>query len=596
MLYPPESHPRGHRGVGLGAQQLAAISSFGGEEPLKLPFDIQRTHVFLFAVAIISMIAVAAGAGLQPVIGVGLVLALAAAMVVALNQTAGLVLLATLAASTSGLAKGIPVPGMRFSQILIGGVGVMLLATARRYVRWSAFDWLALLYCLGTLVIGAIDMLSFAQPFNQGTINLLLGPFQFLLLYRATAVTCRTTERRKLALRLMIGASVPVSVLAIGQQFNFPGFRSFIVTITKNNVYAAGATGRVTGPFPLWHNLGGYLFLLMLTMVALHLKGIRDVLPRRVMGIIFVLDAIALLETLDIAPILALVAGILIVGVWLGGFSRVLIGLAVAVAIGLTIFGGRVNGRVGSEFNRSPGASRSALVPQTIQYRIDLWDQELIPLLKEHPLTGYGPNLPSQLQNFPYTESQYVNLLFRGGVLLLGIWVAMFVAMGRAGLKSARRDEDPFQNALGAAVAVGILCLFFMQSIEAYFVDDGTPQVLWMLVGLLSFHELPKRSLLPVKPAFENPLTRRAWASNVAIGMESLDPSSQELLRLIYTERRPRNEVAAVMGLDQKSVDRWQNSAVDRLADFCAMDPARVRTTLEAERSALPELAVGAPV
>lgn len=596
MLYPPEPHPRGpHRnGVGIGAQQLAAISSFGGEEPLRLPFNIQRTHAFLFAVAIISVIAVAVGTGVQPVIGVGLVVGVAVAFAVALNDLVGLVLLASLAAATSGLAKGIPVPGIRFSQLLIGGVGVILLASARRYVRWNAFDWLALLYALGTLVLGGIDMLTLVQPFNQGTINLLLGPFQFLLLYRATVVTTRTTQRRKLALRLMLWASVPVSLLAIGQQLNFPGVRSLIVTLTNNNVYAAGATARVTGPFPLWHNLGGYLCLLLLTLVALQLKGVRGVLSGRATLIVAAIDGVAMIETLDIAPLLALVVGILIIGVWLGGFNRVLIGLAIALAVAFLLFGSRVNGRFGAEFNRSPGAQRSALVPQTIQYRIDLWSQELLPLLKHHLETGYGPNLPPQLQNFPYTESQYVNLLYRGGVILLGIWAVMFASMGAAGLKSARKDAEPLQNALGATVAVGVLCLLFIQAIEAYFVDDGTPQVLWMLVGLLSFHEIPRRSVGVIKAPFENALSRRAWASNVALGIESLDPSSQELVRLIYIDRVPRGEVVSTMGLTADAVERWRVSAIQRLAHHCSMEPAAVERTLSAERSGLSGPAVSA--
>jgi hypothetical protein len=598
MLYPPEPHPHSqHRnGVGIGAQQLAAISSFGGEEPLRLPFNIQRTHAFLFAVAIICVIAVAVGTGLQPVIGVGLVAGVAIAFAVALNDLIGLVLLATLAAATSGLAKGVPFPGMRFSQVLIGGVGVILLASARRYVRWNAFDWLALLYALGTLVLGAIDMLTLVQPFNQGTINLLLGPFQFLLLYRATVVTTRTTERRKLALRLMLWASVPVSLLAIGQQFDFPGVRSLIVTLTKNNVFAAGATARVTGPFPLWHNLGGYLFLLLLTLVALRLKSVKGVLSGRAMLIIAAIDVIALIETLDIAPVLALLVGIILVGVWLGGFSRVLIGLAIALTVAFLLFGSRLNGRFGAEFNRSPGAQRSALVPQTIQYRIDLWTQELLPLLKNHLATGYGPNLPPELANFPFTESQYVNFLYRGGVILLGIWAAMFLAMGAAGVKSARKDEEPLQNALGATVAVGVLCLLFIQSIEAYFVDDGTPQVLWMLVGLLSFHELGSRSVAAFKAPFENALTRRAWASNVAMGMESLDPSTQELLSLIYTERVPHAEVVSTMGLTTDAVERWRISAIARLAQYCGMEPAAVERTLSAERSGLSGLVLSPAV
>lgn len=586
MGFSTERYELAVRGSAKGAQQLAAASSFGGEEPLRLPFNLQRSHVFLAAVGLVAMIAVAVGVGLKAPLGIGIVVAVAVAFVVALNEIVGLVLLATLAAATSGLARGVPIPGIRFSEALIGGVGVILLVSARRFVRWSAVDWLALLYAVATLVIGSWDLLHQGQPFSLGAIENLAGPFQFLLLYRATVVTARTPRRRRLALRLMLYGSVPVALLSIGQQLNFPGVRSLLVSLTHNNVYAAGtATARVTGPFPLWHNLGGYLLMLLLAVIAVQVRRVDGVLPRRAMLVIAALDMAALVETLDLAPLIALVAGAIIIGVWLGGLRhilRVLGAVAVVVALGFLVFGGRLDARFASEFSRSPGSQRSTVMPQTVQYRINLWSDELLPLLKGHLATGYGPNLPSQLQNFPYTESQYINLLYRGGVVLLVIWAILFVAMGMAGLR-ATRDADPLQKALGVAVATAIIVLAFMQVLEAYFVDDGTPQVLWMLLGLLAFHEAPTGRTVDEQPTFADPTLARAWAGNVLMASETLDPGTRELLQLAYRHGLPASEIAGVMGLTPDAIERWRRSALQRLALLGHMSPDAVDGVLRSD-------------
>jgi hypothetical protein len=566
-------------GARAGAEQLASVSSFGGEEPLRLPFDLQRHHLFLAAVALVAMALVAAATGLSPLIGVGLIAAIALAFAVALNEVIGLVLLAALVPAASGLARGLPVPGLRLSETLIAGVGGILLVSARRFVRWTALDWLALAYALTTFVLGFWDLIDRGQSVSRSEIDLLLGPVQFLLLYRATVVAARTPERRRLALRLLLWASVPVSLLALGQQFNAPGIRSFVVTLTGTDVYAAGSsTARVTGPFPLWHNLGGYLFLILLTIAALLIRRVPGVLSRNALIGIAVLDTAALVETLDIAPIAAVIAGLLILGVWLRSFTRLFIGLAVVLVAGALVLGPRLGARFSQEFGRAPGTQRSALVPQTIQYRYDLWTSELLPLLKGHVITGYGPQLPPELQNFPYTESQYVNFLYRGGVVLLVVWFGLFVVMCHAGVRSSRH-RDSLQQALGAMVATALVCLLFMQLIEAYFVDDGTPQVLWVLLGLLAFREAAPAAL-ERRGRLQHPITRRAWAGSVAMAVETLDLGSRELLRWAYHHQLSDSEIVEVLGLSTEAISRWRRSAVQRLAIRTSMSPTAVEQVL----------------
>jgi hypothetical protein len=290
-----------------------------------------------------------------------------------------------------------------------------------------------------------------------------------------------------------------------------------------------------------------------------------------------VIDAVALVETLSLAPIIALVAGVAVLGIWFKGVTRVMAGLAVVIIAALLVFGARLDARFTREYGRAPGTQGSALVPQTIQHRYDLWTGELIPALKGHVLTGYGPALPPQFANFPYTESLYINLLYRGGVVLLVIFFALAAAMLAAGMR-ARSDRDPLQTALGPAVVVGTMALLVIGLIESYFTDDGPPQVLWMLLGLLAFREaLP----WPVSTqSMHDALGRRAWATNVSMALETLDPGSQDVLRLSYRHGVSDDELVSILGLSHEAVAEWRGAALQRLAMRANMSPLAVERVL----------------
>jgi uncharacterized membrane protein YhaH (DUF805 family) len=359
------------------------------------------------------------------------------------------------------------------------------------------------------------------------------------------------------------------------------------VTLTKNNVYSASDTAaRVTGPFPLWHNLAGYLLMYLITIAALMLRGVTDVMRRGFLIAIAVIDGVALLETLSIAPIIALVAGVAGLGMWLKGFTRAFAGLAVVIVAALLLFGSRVDARFAQEYGRAPGTQGSALVPSTIQYRYNLWTNELLPMLKGHVATGYGPVLPAQFANFPYTESLYINLLYRGGVALVVIFLGLAVAMLAAAI-TARRDRDPLQQALGPAAVVCVLSIVAIGLIESYFTDDGPPQVLWMLLGLLAFREATP--LPGYARAVQDPISRRAWATNVAMALETLDPGSQDLLRLSYRHELGDEEIVGVLGLSPEAIAEWRRAALQRLALRANMSPLAVEAVLrEADRAEVP--------
>jgi O-antigen ligase len=154
----------------------------------------------------------------------------------------------------------------------------------------------------------------------------------------------------------------------------------------------------------------------------------------------------------------------------------------IAVVVGVA-FAPLLGSRVNQQFETSHATGSSSHVPQTIGYRYQVWQDEFAPLLSGRLLTGYGPDLPPQL-NFPFTESLYITLLMRGGIPLLLVYAALMCAFAAAGARAARSDE-PERSIAGRVLVVCIGVLLFIHLLESYFVDSGPPHLLWLLAALM---------------------------------------------------------------------------------------------------------------
>ena len=72
---------------------------------------------------------------------------------------------------------------------------------------------------------------------------------------------------------------------------------------------------RATGPFAIWHDLGSYLFVIVLLGVALLVNQSYRVMKPRTLAWIVVLAGIALITTVTITPIVGAAAGVLVLAV-----------------------------------------------------------------------------------------------------------------------------------------------------------------------------------------------------------------------------------------------------------------------------------------
>lgn len=436
-----------------------------------------------------AAVMVGAGVAYGPMAAAAALVAAIGAFVVLVRPLAGAYVLVAVVPVVSGLRRDLPVPGLRLSEVLITGLAGLLLVTVQtaRARPWALVDWLALAYAAATLLLGGYDLLDRGAQLTAATIGTLIGPFQFLLLYRAVLSVIRTDEERRRAIGLLLLASVPVSLLTLAQYAGVGGLSSMLENVTGSAQLMAHAAQedigvRMTGPFQHWQMLAGYLFVICVICAAALLARSRPLMPRGVVAAVFALALAAMVATGTFVTVIGVAAAALILGGWYGRIERVVAGLGAAGLTALLTFGPLIQERFAYTFVTAPGADRSWFMPQSVAYRIDLWSDQLLPALSGRWLTGFGPDLPPGL-SFQFTESMYLTLLFRGGVPLLLLYAGFMLALGAVALRIGR-GADPLSALIGRSVFAIVALLGVLHLLEPYFVTTGLPHLVWILAAL----------------------------------------------------------------------------------------------------------------
>jgi hypothetical protein len=418
--------------------------------------------------------------GLAALAGLGLVVA------VLLRPVLGGLILVGLVPILSGIAPGVPVAHFRISELLIGAVGITVLASARRSdaVPWTSLDWLLLAYGAGWAVFGAIDGVTLHQnlgPTDWGTI---FGQLQFFLIYRAVRTALRTPAERRTAVAVLLVATTPVALLAVLQQLHVGGVVRFLNTLTgglSGPAATAGTATRATGPFNNWAVLAGYLLPLLLVLCALTMSG-QITRHRRAAWFIGVVAFTGLLLTAELSAIILFCIGTIVLASQYGHGRRALRFAGAAAVVGALVAAPFLATRLNQEFSSSAGSGRHAGVPQTLDFRWHVWTTQYVPAIEARPLTGYGPQLPPSIQ-WRYPESQYVAYLMEGGFPVLLLFGGLALAMVKRS-REAARSRDPFERALGRAVAFTVIAMLVMNLIWPFLSNAGLPQVLWCLLAI----------------------------------------------------------------------------------------------------------------
>jgi hypothetical protein len=433
-----------------------------------------------------ASVGVGVGAGLGARTGIAAFVAVGVALVVLLRPAIGALTLVAVVPAISGLRPGFPVPQLRLSEVMIAGIAVLLLVAARpgQTPPWRAFDWLALGYVVVNAVLGSADLLARGSTITIGEASRLLGPAQFFLLYRAVLTTLTSADQRRQAVRLLLFASVPMSVLAILQEVHVPGVPTFLAGITGSQAFLTEVgVGRATGPFAHWHDLGSYMFVIVLIGVANLVRGSKPVMSPKLLRVITALAAIGVIVTVSFTPIAGALIGSLAVAVTARQRNRWGTRIAALIVLLSIAFAPLLTSRYHEQFNVRAPVKQIPFLPQNFNFRITVWTTEFVPVLAKHVITGYGPDLPPDLA-FTYTESVYVTLLLRGGLPLLCLYAGLMVALALEA-RDLGDDPDPDRRSAAKVVFVVIILVVFMQVTTNYFVNAGFPHLFWILAALL---------------------------------------------------------------------------------------------------------------
>jgi hypothetical protein len=431
--------------------------------------------------AVIASLAVGITAGRHPLLALLGITVAAGTCLVIVRPFYGLMALAILAPITSATKNGLIVPHLRLSQALIIWLAPLLILCARRPVRgWGSLEWLGLAYALGTLLLGSFDLWRQGLPFSASNVDKLIGPFQYLLLLRATRVTVRTEREVALVVRALLYAALPICALALLQGFGVTWAQHLAHQMTGVD---EGHLDRAVGVFTNWQVLAGYLLSVGLIAVATAAYGARTILPGRQAALISVIVGLALARTLTIG---AFVGWLVASGALLMMSGRVrltarrvamIVGAAVAtVALVLAA-------RYHQEFTPRPGHPSNGIIPNTIADRIHNWTRQYLPALAGRWVTGYGPGTPSNV-TWQFTDSVYVTVVLRGGLVLLGLYAALMTGFASVARRATRGSAQA--KCLAAALLILVIVLIPLQILATYFTTSGLPEVIWILAGLVS--------------------------------------------------------------------------------------------------------------
>ncbi len=385
----------------------------------------------------------------------------------------GVVVVAAVAPALAGLSRGIGLPGLKLSELLVVVAAVALFI--RRPPRWrrtTGVDYAIALFALTSLGFAVFHITQGNIPlFTDGNLGLAfvvtMQPSFLFLGWWAASRGLQGPAQLRVVLRWVLVVSVVPAILAILQYLDAPGIRDFLTVLTGNagllveqaEAAAAGETSlRVTGPFTIWHSLGGYLLIPAVLATVLLLRRERDVLPSAWLLVVLAIDVGALVLSVTVTLLLWLPVAVLVAALFARRLVSAVVVLAILAMAAFLVFPEAISDRAEQQTTQSEatvGAAGSEVgFLQTLQYRFLVWERDYLPVVASAAPVGLGTEkIPGAL--FASTENQNLTYVLRGGVGLVAVaWIAMGAIAVRS-LRHARAPANPARS--GALALVGVI-------------------------------------------------------------------------------------------------------------------------------------------
>ncbi|UBQ03089.1 O-antigen ligase family protein [Curtobacterium sp. TXMA1] len=207
-----------------------------------------------------------------------------------------------------------------------------------------------------------------------------------------------------------------------------------LLTGTSGVVARAGGLARATSTVGHWTGLGAYLLVALAVMcVLLSEKHARS---RRTAVLSLVVILAGIVSTLTLAILIGATLLVILTFVQSSRLRHRLVPIALGGLLAAPLLAAPLLARLRQQFGSNPGAyaQSSGLIPESIAYRWEIWQNQTLPLIAERPLVGWGQGFYIELGTwpiFPYfvtwrsAESQYLLELVEGGLLQLAAFTGV---------------------------------------------------------------------------------------------------------------------------------------------------------------------------
>ncbi|WP_432487089.1 hypothetical protein [Kineococcus sp. SYSU DK018] len=435
------------------------------------------------AVLLLALVA-GASAGAHPLAPIGVLAVSALVVAVWLRPVVAAVIVAAVVPALAGLGRGTGVPGLKLSELLLALCTVtVLLRVPARWRRFNGADLALLAFALAAAALAVRHAADGSSTFDTLLRVGLQPTFLFLAWWTASRSVAGPGDVVTVVRWALLVSAVPAA-MAVLQFLDVPGARALLIALTGGDLLSAsGETfNRVTGPFPIWHSLGGYLIIPTVVAVLLLLRDDRVVLRRPALITVLALNAAALVASVTVTLLLWTPVAIVVAAFLARRTRRALAVLACIAAGALLLFPSILLDRFEAQASAASGAG-GGLVPQTVAYRFLVWQRDYFPLLEQGAAFGVGNELPSTVF-FTSTENQFITWALRGGLVLVA---AACLAMGALLVRSYRQTRAADRPTATAAMAlVGVLCFLpAALMVWPYMTNAGLPLALFGFAGAL---------------------------------------------------------------------------------------------------------------
>lgn len=401
-----------------------------------------------------------------------------------------LMVVLALVPALSGLDRGLLVPGLKVSDLLI--IALVILLLVRRRFAWDRRDplgWSVLAYGVIQVVTTIINYLQ-RDDITTGELVKGIGSVsQFALLFAIAFSIGGTTGGVARWARYSVIFASSIAVIGLLQLADLGPTREIVSVLTGNPELANlpwWKTYRATGLFPSWHAYSMYLAMNALIALSMLLRGVRS--ERRLYFVTTVILFGGLLIGLTATPILVAAVGAVLLLPW--KLLRRVIPVAVVagvIVLVATPLGGIVMERLTKQQNAREG--NFAFLPETLQFRVNAWVDGYFPIIGANFWTGYGPLGAGDTDVLPYAESMYIKVLTSGGIFLFLALLAVIFFAARSMFRIRRRYDGTRSDELSALarpLSLLVILVAVAQFLHPYMNDAGSAPMLFSALGIVA--------------------------------------------------------------------------------------------------------------